>query len=129
MLVLGVMNSIPFDWQARRLVELTMNFYLLNMLCLPNPVTSAIEEIAGRAARLSCVDERFANFAEACDVDWGPLDADERRRLTSEIDALVAHAYRLTEHDLDVVFADFTETAVSAPHRALVRTAFDEAAP
>lgn len=106
-----------------------MNFYLLNMLCLPSPEASAIEEIADRAARLSCVDERFANFAEACDVDWGPLDADERRRLTSEIDALVAHAYRLTEDDLDVVFSDFTETAVSAPYRALVRTAFDEVAP
>ncbi len=124
MLVLGVMNSIPFDWQARRLVELTMNFYLLNMLCLPNPVTSAIEEIAGRAARLLCVDERFAEFASACGVACGPLETDERLRLTAEINALVARAYGLTEQDLDVVFTDFTEAAVPAQYRDLVRSAF-----
>lgn len=123
------MNSLPFDWQARRFVEIHMNFYVLAMLCWPSPDQTNSAEITHRVARLSCVDERFTDFAAACGVSCGPLEANERIRLISEIDALVAHAYRLTEQDLDVVFSDFTEAAVPTPYRALVRTAFDEAAP
>ncbi len=129
MFVLGIFNSLSFDWQARRFIETNLTYFILNMLCFPPRATTNPEEIGSRAARLSCVDERFVDFAEACDVDCGPLEVNERLRLSSEIDALVAHAYRLTEHDLGVIFSDFTETAVSPPYRTLVRTAFDEAAP
>lgn len=124
--VLGVMNSLPFDWQARRFVETAMNFFIVNMLCLPPPDTTDIEAIASRAARLSCVDDRFAGFAEACGVDCGPLDPDERDRLRAEIDALVARAYGLTDADLEVVFSDFTQNAAPEPYRDLVRRAFQE---
>ena len=33
--VLGVMNSLSFDWLARRYVELNVNFFILDMLCFP----------------------------------------------------------------------------------------------
>lgn len=127
--VLGVMNSLPFDWQARRFVETHMNFYVLSMLCWPEPDRTDLAEIAARAARLSCIDDRFADFAAACGVLCGPLDADERVRLTSEIDAYVSHAYGLSEQELDVVFADFTEAAVPTPYRELVRTRFAAVGP
>jgi hypothetical protein len=123
------MNSLPFDWQARRLVETHMNFYVLSLLCWPPQDQTDVTAIASRAARLSCVDERFADFAAACGVSCGPLDADERLRLISEIDSLVARAYRLTEADLEVVFSDFTQNAAPGEYRALVRAAFAEAAP
>lgn len=123
--VLGVLNSLPFDWQARRFVETHMNFYVLSMLCWPALDGTDMTGIAQRAARLSCVDNRFAHFADACDVSCGPLGADERVRLASEIDALVAHAYGMTALDLNVVFSDFTEAAVPPQYRELVRAAFD----
>ena len=124
--VLGVMDSLPFDWQARRYVETHMNFYVLAMLTFPPADAADVEAIAERAARLSCVDKRFAVFAEACGVGCGPLEPEERERVQAEVDALVAHAYGLNEEDLEVVFADFTEAAVTPVHRGLVRGAFKE---
>jgi hypothetical protein len=122
--VLGVLNSTPFDWQARRFVEIHMNFYILDLLCFPPPEATDIDGIAQRAARLSCVDERFAGFAETAGIEHGPLDPEKRNGLRAEIDALVARAYGLTADDLDVVFSDFTEKAAPSDYRELVRDAF-----
>lgn len=121
--VLGVMNSLPFDWQARRFVETHMNFYVLDMLCLPRREDTDVDAIAERAARLSSVDERFTDFATACGVFCGPLDQDERVILEAEIDALVAKAYGLSPDDLEIVFSDFTLNAVPEAQRERVREA------
>ena len=118
--VLGVLNSLPFDWQARRYVATHLNFYVFNMLCFPPDDAVDHEGIAERAARLSCVDERYAAFASEAGVEWGPLRADERDSLRAEIDALVARAYGLSAADLEFLFADFTERAVPPSYRALV---------
>jgi hypothetical protein len=115
--VLGVLNSLPFDWQARRYAETHMNFYVLGLLCLPDPDRADVGSIAERAARLSAVDDRFATFAEAVGVACGPLLTEERLVLEAEIDALVADAYDLSEADLEVVFSDFTQAAVPAEQR------------
>jgi hypothetical protein len=122
--VLGVMNSLPFDYQARRYVETHLNFFVLNLLCLPDPEATDMEGIASRAARLSCVDERFQEFAREVGVECGPLRPEERDRLRAEIDALVAIAYGLDEDDLEVVFSDFTLDAAPPEYRELVRESF-----
>lgn len=124
--VLGVLNSIPFDWQARRFVEMSLNFFILNLLCFPSEEAGA-NEIAWRAARLSSPDPRFADFATATGVSYGPLSSGERQTLRAEIDALVAHAYRLSAEDLAFMFTDFpsTEEGLSADYRALVLGRFE----
>jgi hypothetical protein len=121
------MDSLPFDWQARRLVETNLNYFILNLLCFP-PNESRVEEIAGRAARLSCPDDRFAEFAKEAGVKHGPLLSSDRQRLRAEIDALVAHAYGLSADDLRFVFEDFTMGAVPPTHRSLVIECFEELA-
>ena len=118
--VLGVMNSLSFDWLARRYVELHLNFYVLNLLCFPHWEETDWERIGTLAARLSCVDERFAEFAAQAGVEYGPLTEAERAALRAEIDALVAHAYGLTADELRFIFTDFTENAVSPTYRSLV---------
>jgi hypothetical protein len=125
---LGVLNSAVFDWQARRFIETNLNYFILNLLSFPPRVDTDENEIARRAARLSCVDERFAEFARKTGVDCGPLDRDQRDALRAEIDALVAHAYGLDADDLEVVFLDFTAQAVPAAYRDLVRRKFAELA-
>ena len=122
--VLGVLNSLPFDWQARRFVETSVAFFILNMLTLPTPDWINLSGVAWRASRLSCVDERFAEFATEAGVDCGPLLPEERDELRAEIDALVAHGYGLTADNLEVVFEDFTLAAVPAVYRDLVRDAY-----
>jgi hypothetical protein len=117
--VLGVMNSLPFDWQARRFVEMNVNFFILNLLCFPPVENTPWERIGKLAARLSCVDERFVEFAKQAGVEVGPLK-ENRDSIRAEIDALVAHAYGLDEADLYSIFSDFTERAVSTAYRERV---------
>ncbi len=54
---------------------------------IPELDDATYDAIARAAARLSCPDERFAEFAAATGVEVGPLHDDERDRLRAEIDA------------------------------------------
>jgi hypothetical protein len=121
---LAFLDSLVFDWQARRFVETNLNFFILEGLRLPELTDADVSALATPAARLSCPDERFADFAAATGVEVGLLPDDERAALRAEIDALVARAYGLTAEELEVVFADFTLGAVPADYRQLVRDRF-----
>lgn len=122
---LALLNSVAFDWQARRFVETNLNF-ILEGLRVPTLDDATYEAIATAAARLSCPDERFADFAAATGVEVGPLAPDERDRLRAEIDARVAHSWHLDAADLETIFADFTLDAVPEPYRQRVRDRFAE---
>ena len=117
---LGLLNSIPFDWLARRYVETTFNHFIMYGMTVPLPCNTPWQSIGRFAARLSCVDERFAEFASEAGVEFGPLTDTQRDDMRAEIDALVARAYGLTEDELRFIFTDFTENAVSSAYRRLV---------
>ena len=109
--LLGVLCSIPLDWYARRFVETHVTYFVINPFPIPRPGRDAplwkrTVQIAGR---LACPDERFAEWAEAVGVDWGPLAEDEKQDLVHELDAIVAHCYGLTERQLVHVFESFRE--------------------
>ena len=123
--LLGVLNSVPFDWMARRYVETHLNFYVLNGLTFPPPDNTPWERIGELAARLSCVDERFFEFAAGAGVECGPLTDAQRNDKRAEVDALVARAYGLTEDELRFIFTDFTENAVSPAYRRQVLEKFE----
>ena len=125
--VLAVLNSLPFDWLVRRRVETTMSFGLLNSLPVPDGGKHT-ERLAALAGRLSCRDERYEELASLIEVECGPLAESHMCELEAEIDALVARAYRLSEDDLTVIFADFNENAVSASQRARIVDHFRHAA-
>lgn len=117
----AVMNSLPFDWQARRFVETHLNYFILELLTIPRFSDKAYDELVALGARLSCPDERFATVAEVCGITVGALDEDERVILRARVDALVAHAYGLAPSDIDILLADFTAGAVSPAHRDALR--------
>jgi hypothetical protein len=125
---LGVLNSLPFDWQARRFVETHLSYFILEGMRVPKLLDDDFGAIVASAARLSAIDERFADFATATEVDVGPLDSDERDRLRAEIDSRVAHAWGLDAADLETIFADFTLEAVPVIYRQRVRDRFAELA-
>ena len=118
---LGLLNSLPFDWQARRFVEINVNFFILEGLIVPDMEDDDFNAVADAAARLSAVDDRFSAFAEATGVECGPLDEEERDLLRAEIDARVAKSWQLDEADLDVIFEGFTQSAVPLEYRDAVR--------
>ena len=123
---LGIMNSLPFDWQARRFIELHASFFLLEGLRLPDLEDREFQAISEAAACLSAVDERFAEFADATNVPVGGLSASERTRLRVEIDARVARAWHLTSADLRLMYRDFTEDAVTPAYRAMLIDRLEE---
>ena len=123
--VLGVMNSLSFDWIVRRYVETNLNFFILNSFTFPPPNDTPWQRIGRLAARLSCADERFAEFAAEVGVECGLLTEAQRNDMRAEIDALVASASGLAVDELRFTFTDFTENAVSPAYRRQVLEKFD----
>ncbi|MCY4109925.1 MAG: hypothetical protein OXG11_12975 [Chloroflexi bacterium] len=122
---LAVMNSIPFDWLSRRYVEANVNYFIFYGLSFPPTDNLPWEHIGTLAARLSCVDLRFTDFAAEAGVECGPVTDAEHWDMRAEIDALVARAYGLSEDELRLIFTDFTENAVSPAYRTQVLTKFE----
>ncbi len=108
--LIGLLSSIPFDWYARRFVELAMSFELLNPMPLPrpkldDPLRNRVIEIAGR---LAAIDERYSDWAKDVGVPVGTVKTkSEKDDLISELDAVVSHLYGLTEKELIHVFRTF----------------------
>ena len=103
-----------------------LNFFVLEGLRVPPLDDATFRGVALASARLSCVDERYAAFAESIGVEHGPLEPEERERLLVEVDALVGRAWGLTSYDLDVVFDDFTLGAVPEDYRERLRVRLEE---
>ncbi len=108
--ILGVLSSIPFDWQVRLLTEMNLTFEVLNQLSLPKVATESA--IGGRvvfvAGRLAAADERFEDWAAAVGVPVGSVKLpSEKEDLIAELDALVSLLYGLTEEQVEHVFATF----------------------
>ena len=121
--LLGILSSMILDWYARRVVELNVNFHILNNFPIPDfahtddpeagvvadPVAARVVDIAGC---LAAVDERFAGWADAVGVPVGTAkDPHTKQKLIYELDACVAHLYGLDENDLKVLYETFHEKA------------------
>lgn len=123
--LLGVMNSLVFNWLARRMVELHVNFFVLNLLRVPDVAldSDAAQAIIGPAARLQATHPAYAPWARELGVDCGPLADDEREALRVEVEAALLRAYGLGPDELDILLEDFTERAVPTPMRRALREA------
>lgn len=125
---LALMVSLPFDWQARRFVEISLNFFILEGLRVPALDDETFSALADAAGRLSCTDERFQGAANSAGVECGSLTEEEHSRLRVEIDARVAFAWNLAPVELDLIFEDFTLDAVPEDYREAVRSRLAELA-
>jgi hypothetical protein len=108
--LLGIMSSIPFDWVARRWVELTMSFELLNAFPVPRPdLGSAMgERLVEASGRLAAVDDRYADWAADVGVSVGSVKSQsDKDDLIAELDAIVGLLYGLTEDQVEHVFSTF----------------------
>jgi Eco57I restriction-modification methylase len=107
--LLAVLCSIPLDWYARRFVEVSLNYHVLNPMPVPRP--SRDDPLWQRAValggRLACLDMRLRIWAEAVGVDCGPLAQDLKQDMIHELDAVVAHLCALSESQLGHIFETF----------------------
>ena len=109
--LLGVLSSIPLDWYARRFVEVSVNFFIINPFPIPRPARDGLkwQRVVALAGRLACPDDRFLVWAHAVGVGCGVLAFDEKEDMIHELDAVVAHLFGLTEAQLVHVFETFHE--------------------
>jgi len=122
--LLGVLSSLPLDWYARRFVETHVNFYVFNPFPIPrlpeaNPLQRRIIQLAGR---LASIDKRFAPWSKNVGDECGSLEPNAKYDMMCELDAVVAHAYGLTEAHLGHIFETFHEgwgPGTSADHPTL----------
>lgn len=106
--LLGVMSSVPFDWFARRIVEMHMTFELVRHFPVPCPGPSdrRRRRLTELAAQLAAPDDRYARWLAAV----GTCPAGDALDVTSakaEIDALVASLYGLERPQVEYIFTTF----------------------
>ena len=98
-MLLGIMNSVVFDWLARRVVTTSLNHFIVESLPLPD---AALRTIVGR---------RIAHLARSislCGHHGGERLAIERYDAARvELEIAVAAAYGVTSCELDLIFDDF----------------------
>jgi hypothetical protein len=109
--LLGMMSSLPLDWYARRFVEVSLNFFILNPFPIPRPKREHPfwQRTVALAGRLAAVDDRYAAWAKAVGVECGPLQPEKKDAMICELDAVAAHLYGLEEKHLVHIFETFHE--------------------
>jgi hypothetical protein len=127
-ILLGLISSIPFDWFARRFVELKLSYGLLNAFPIPrpplgNPFRRRAIDIAGR---LAAVDDRYADWAAEVGVPVGSVtDEATKQDLIAELDAVVSHLYGLDRDDVIHIFETFHRGWNYQPRLTAVLAHFD----
>lgn len=119
--LVSMLNSFILNFIIRQKVSANVSMFFVEQLPIPrlpasHPVSQALVPLA---ARLTCVDERFAPLWEALaqdhpgqmDEEWSPAcgacDPDERAQLRAGIDARVANLYGLSEEDFAYILSTF----------------------
>ncbi|NEJ98647.1 Eco57I restriction-modification methylase domain-containing protein [Rhizobium ruizarguesonis] len=110
-LLLGVLSSRVCDWWVRRFVEGHVDEEAFASIRVPDfEVSKDLSDRAvALAGRLASVDERFADWAAKVGVEHGPLSPQLKQAMIDELDAVVAHLYGLSEHQLRHIFETFHE--------------------
>ena len=106
---LGVLSSMPCDWQARRRAELHMgNSEILGGVSIPEPADGPVSlRLTEIAARLAAADDRFDGWAQQVGVPVGSVQPEQREGLLAELDACAAVLYGLDEADIAVIYDTF----------------------
>ena len=100
----GILNSMSFDFAARAKQQMNTPA-VIKSISLSGGLHR--DEIAELAAKLTVGTEEFEGFADSLRVDNVPLMPPERIRTTARLDALVAHAYGLTQDEYMTVLDSF----------------------
>ena len=100
----GILNSMPFDFAARSKMQMNVA-PILKMV--PVPEKRNYDEIAELTTRLAVGADEFEGLAESLRVENVAPAPPERIRMTAKLDALVAHAYGLSNEEYVTVLDSF----------------------
>ncbi len=112
--LLGVLSSMVLDWYARRVVEVQLDFHVIESFPIPLADLqndSLAARVAVLASSLAAVDPRFADWAANVRVSTQTMSEAGHAEMIAELDATVALLYGLDEQDLEVIYTTFHEGA------------------
>lgn len=107
--VVGLLNSIPFDFLMRTKIDTHIVKYKLEESQIPHLTKGDewFDYISTRAARLNCYGDEFEEMRDRLGGIEPATDEDERREIQAEIDAAAFHAYGLDREQTAFVLDDF----------------------
>jgi hypothetical protein len=104
-------NSLVVDWILRQKVNAHLTFFLLNQTPIPRLVAAerAFDAIVWRSAQLSCNGDSFDSLSTLVGLAQSDRVAEpsKRAKLRAELDAMIAHLYRLTEVEFAHILSTF----------------------
>jgi len=107
--ILGILSTRIIDWYCRKVIELNFNFHIFNNLPIPKfEDPEQIAKIINISGRLAASDERFATWAKSVGVPISSVKtAEEKFDLTTQLEALVAKGFGLSEDNIEHMFKTF----------------------
>jgi hypothetical protein len=123
--LIGLMNSFPFDWQLRQKAAAHVSLYILAELAVPALASDTHRLLAHNSLRLCCNHRGFAPLwheqlgaawrEDASRRCWPVISAEaDRWRLRAAMDAVIAHAYRLSRAQYERILASFSHKSFPA---------------
>jgi hypothetical protein len=102
------MSSLPFDWYARRFIETQMNFHFVNAFPMPEDIETPLGlRCIEISALLSAQDPRLKDWAAAAGFSARVLSSENVTSYLAELDAVVAHLFKLSRVQMDYVYSSF----------------------
>ncbi|NGM69177.1 hypothetical protein G6M89_09185 [Natronolimnobius sp. AArcel1] len=106
--VLGLVNSITFDYLMRTKIDSTVVMYKFMESQVPRLTEGDewFEYIWTRAARLNCYGDEFEEMRDRLGID-AVTDPDKREEIQAELDAGAFHAYGFDRGQVEFILDDF----------------------
>ncbi|MGW4330556.1 Eco57I restriction-modification methylase domain-containing protein [Nocardia sp. NPDC004573] len=113
--VVALLNSLTLDFVVRRKVSSTVSKSVMATLPVADvPLDRGPgKTVVDLSARLTCRTPEFNELAQVLGVECGPLSQGQEQALRAALDARIAHLYGLSAHQLELVLADFAQSASS----------------
>ncbi|MEU9889116.1 N-6 DNA methylase [Sphaerisporangium sp. NPDC051011] len=111
--VVALINSLVWDFLVRRKASLHVTKSIMATLPIADVSLKVAPgvQIVALSARLTCRAVEFDELAEVLGVECEPLPKDVEYDLRAELDARVAHLYGLSKDHLELILADFRQSA------------------
>jgi hypothetical protein len=106
---LGILGSVPFDWYARRWVELNVTFELLGPMPVPiyEPSSPRAGQLIEVVASLVSQVSGHEQFLKELEVRVQEVNRTDVELAFAELDALVSHLYGLSRSHVEHIFKTF----------------------
>ena len=104
----AIFNSMVFDYLIRLKTNTTLNFFIVEGIALPKNTESKLaQKIIKLSSMLTIQNQDFSNMAKNLQLNVKKLTIQQRIKITAELDALVAHHYRLNRNHYEHILSTF----------------------